>query len=262
MAHAYPSDISREQFERIRPLLETARKKTKPRDLDLYDLFCGILYVLKSGCQGRMVPKEFPDWSNVYAYFRKWSAKREGQPSLLEEALKNVVGEVRQSLGRSARTTFLIVDAQSVKNTDTAEDKGYDGGKLVSGIKRHIAVDTNGLPHAIHITTANVTDRAGALEAFALHKEVLGNVQNVLVDGSYTGEPFATSVQALLSATVEVAKRSELHTFAVIPKRWVVERSFAWLEKCRRLWKNCERKLNTSLQMVALAFLALLLRRS
>jgi transposase len=173
-----------------------------------------------------------------------------------------VVGEVRQSLGRNAQTSFLIVDAQSVKNTDTAENKGFDGGKLVSGIKRHIGVDTNGLPHMIHVTTANVTDRAGALEGFALYQSNLVNVVNVLVDGGYTGEPFALGVKDLLGATVEVAKRSDLHKFAVIPKRWVVERSFAWLEKCRRLWKNCERKLNTSLQMVALAFLALLINKS
>ena len=130
-----------------------------------------------------------------------------------------MVGEVRRSLGRNEQTTFLIVDAQSVKNTDTAENKGFDGGKLVSGIKRHIAVDTNGLPHAIHVTTANVTDRAGALEAFALYKDNLTQVKNVLVDGGYTGEPFATAVYETLGATVEVAKRSELHTFAVIPKR-------------------------------------------
>ena len=105
----------------------------------------------------------------------------------------------------------MIVDAQSVKNADTAGFKGYDAGKKVSGIKRHIAVDTQGLPHAVAVTTAEVTDRKGALAAF---------------------------------------------------KRWVVERSFAWLEKNRRLWKNCERWLNTSLQFVHLAFLALLLRRS
>jgi transposase len=173
-----------------------------------------------------------------------------------------VVGAVRRGLGRSEKTSFLIVDAQSVKNTDTAENKGFDGGKLVSGIKRHIGVDTNGLPHMLLITTANVTDRAGALEAFSLYGEALSEVKNVLVDGGYTGEPFAAGVQKLLGATVEIAKRNELHTFAVIPKRWVVERSFAWLEKCRRLWKNCERKLNTSLQMAVLAFLVLLLKRS
>ena len=153
------------------------------------------------------------------------------------------------------------MDSQSVKNTDSADQKGYDAGKKVSGIKRHIAVDTEGLPHAIHITTANVTDRAGALAMFDQHRDGLSQVRNVLVDGGYTGKPFAAAVQGMLGATVEVVKRSELHTFVVLPKRWVVERSFAWLEKCRRLWKNCERKLNTSLQMVALAFTALILKR-
>ncbi len=153
------------------------------------------------------------------------------------------------------------MDAQSVKNTDTAKNKGYDAGKKVSGIKRHIAVDTQGLPHAIHISTANVGDREGALTMFAQHKQTLSAVKNVLADGGYTGDKFAQAVKTLLGASVEIAKRSELHKFAVIPKRWVVERSFAWLEKCRRLWKNCERKLETSLQFVTLAFLTLLLRR-
>tara|TARA_Y100001001_G_scaffold151839_1_gene163828 strand:- start:2208 stop:2672 length:465 start_codon:yes stop_codon:yes gene_type:complete len=153
------------------------------------------------------------------------------------------------------------VDAQSVKNTDTTENKGYDAGKKVSGIKRHIAVDTQGLPHAIHVTTANVTDRQGAITMITNSKQDLSNVSNFLVDGGYTGEPFAAAIKETLGATVEVAKRSEFHKFTVIPKRWVVERSFGWLEKCRRLWKNCERKINTSLQMVVLAFVRLLVKR-
>ena len=153
------------------------------------------------------------------------------------------------------------MDAQSVKNTDTAKHKGYDAGKKVSGIKRHIAVDTNGLPHAICVTTADVTDRKGALEAFTLHKKSLSKVVSVLADSAYTGQPFADGVDGILGASVQIAKRNELHQFAVIPQRWVVERSFGWLEKCRRLWKNCERQLNTSLQFVHLAFLVILLRR-
>jgi transposase len=156
----------------------------------------------------------------------------------------------------------LIIDAQSVKNTDSARHKGYDGGKKISGIKRHIAVDTQGLPHAIAVTTANVTDRQGALEALKRNASSLDRVHSVLVDGGYTGKPFAKAIEERLGATVQVAKRRELRTFAVMPQRWVVERSFAWLEKCRRLWKNCERKLNTSLQFINLAFLALLLKRS
>ena len=172
-----------------------------------------------------------------------------------------MVGEARIKHGRKEHTSFCIIDAQSVKNTDTAEEKGYDAGKQVSGIKRHIAVDTQGLPHALAVTIASVTDRAGALIALEKEKKNLINVKNVLVDGGYTGEKFAQAVKNLIGAEVEVAKRNELKTFAVIPKRWVVERSFAWLEKCRRLWKNCERKLNNSLQFVVLAFIALLLKR-
>lgn len=163
--------------------------------------------------------------------------------------------------GKEEMTSFCIIDAQSVKNTDTAENKGYDAGKKVSGIKRHIAVDTQGLPHAIHITTANVTDRDGAILMFENAKDSLSMVENVLTDGGYTGEKFAVKISEIINATVEVVKRSELHKFVVLPKRWVVERSFSWLEKCRRLWKNCERKLNTSLQMVVLAFAVLILKR-
>ena len=148
-----------------------------------------------------------------------------------------------------------------MKNTDTAREKGYDAGKKVSGIKRHIAVDTNGLPHAISVTTANITDRNGAIGMTKRNKENLSEVKNVLVDGGYSGEKFEKEIKKIIHATVEVVKRNELHKFVVLPKRWVVERSFAWLEKCRRLWKNCERKLQTSLQMIVVAFISLLLKR-
>lgn len=111
------------------------------------------------------------------------------------------------------------------------------------------------------VTTADETDRQGELDAVGLNKQTLQNVEVVLVDGGYTGQPFTLAIDSLIGARVEVAKRSELHKFAVTPQRWVVERSFAWLEKCRRLWQNCERYLNTSLQFINLAFLSLLLRR-
>ena len=230
--------------------------------MDLYDVFCGVLYLLKGGCQWRMLPADFRDWRTCYKYFRQWS-ERPGpeQESLLEQVLKKSVGAVRQSNGRTEQTSFCIVDSQSVKNTGSAGNKGYDAGKKVSGIKRHIAVDSQGLPHAIHVTTADVADRAGALAMFDRRRADLSRVQNVMADGGYTGKPFAATVQNLLGASVEVVKRNELHTFVVLPKRWVVERSFAWLEKCRRLWKNCEGKLNTSLQMVVLAFAVLILKR-
>nr|WVL54910.1 IS5 family transposase [Xanthomonas nasturtii] len=259
----YPSDMSREQFAHVLPILEQARKRTKPRRMDLYEVWCAVLYVLRTGCQWRALPSDFPKWRTVHSYFAKWSECDDEGVSLLERALKNQVGVARVRQGRNACTRFLIVDAQSVKNTDTAGQKGYDAGKKVSGIKRHIAVDSQGLPHAIAVTTAEVTDRKGALQALERCQSNLTLVQSLLCDGGYTGVPFASGAREILGEqlTVQIAKRSELHTFKVMPKRWIVERSFAWLEKNRRLWKNCERKLNTSLQFIHLAFLALLLRR-
>ena len=257
----YSSDITREHFEKIVSILEKARKKTKPREVDLYDIFCAVLYVLKTACQWKEIPGDFPNWSTVYYYFRIWKHTENEGESIFQIIMRKLVEKHRTDNNRNEKTSFIIIDAQSVKNTDTAKEKGYDGGKKVSGVKRHIAVDTKGLPHAIYVTTANVTDRNGAILMFKKSKENLTEVVNVLTDGGYTGEKFEKEVRAIIDASVEVAKRSELHKFAVIPKRWVVERSFGWLEKCRRLWKNCERQLNTSLQMIVLAFISLILKR-
>jgi transposase len=126
----------------------------------------------------------------------------------------------------------------------------------------HIAVDVLGLPYAILVTTANVSDRDGAVEMFShsdFHK--LPTLKKVLCDGGYTGKVFAAKIQEVIGAEVEIAKRSESRKFVVMPKRWIVERSFGWLDKCRRLWKNCERLIKTSLNMVKLAFVSLLLKR-
>lgn len=120
------------------------------------------------------------------------------------------------------------------------------------------------MPHAIMITTANETDRNGAIEMIDYYRDTTNNLCNVrklLCDSGFTGENFANSIKSLIGAEVEIAKRNELHTFVVIPKRWVVERTFGWLDKCRRLWKNCERKLQNTFQMVTLAFIRLLLKR-
>lgn len=154
-----------------------------------------------------------------------------------------------------------IIDAQSVPNASTALEKGYDGGKKISGIKRHMVSDTQGLPHALLVTKASVTDRNGAIEMISLNLSNFTIVEKFLVDGGYTGEPFANAIKELTGADVEVVKRSELHQFVVLPLRWVVERSFGWIDHARRLWKNCERSLHNSLQMLILAFISILIRR-
>ena len=129
-------------------------------------------------------------------------------------------------------------------------------------MKLHIAVDVIGLPYAAIVTTANISDIAGGIQMFSQPSFYsFSTVQTALCDGTYEGENFAKAIKKLIGANVEVAKRSELHTFAVIPKRWIVERSFGWLDKCRRLWKNCERLIDNTLNMVKLAFLRILLGR-
>ena len=124
-----------------------------------------------------------------------------------------------------------------------------------------MATDTGGLPHGNYLSTASMGERDGARHLIARAWPHLSGVRKLLVDGGYSGPEFAEELKWLVGAELEVAKRNELHTFKVIPKRWVVERSFAWLDKCRRLWKNCERKLHTTLRMIALAFISVLLKR-
>ena len=125
-------------------------------------------------------------------------------------------------------------------------------------------MDILGLPHAIMITTADVTDRNGAVDMVDYYCDITDNlslIKKVLVDGGYTGQNFADEIKRVSNAEVEIVKRNELHTFSVIPKRWIVERSFGWLDKCRRLWKNCERILQKSFQMISLAFIRIILKR-
>ena len=117
------------------------------------------------------------------------------------------------------------------------------------------------MPYGVSVTTANVTDRNEAIEMFSQTELSLPTLKKVLCDGGYTGEEFASRIKELTGADVEIAKRSELHKFVVMPKRWIVERSFGWLDKCRRLWKNCERLLETTLNMVKLAFVSVILKR-
>jgi transposase len=144
-----------------------------------------------------------------------------------------------------------------VKNTWIAVEKGYDAGKKVSGIKRHIAVDTNGLIHTIE----EITDREDAIQMCKRHTETLDKVTNILCDGGYTGPSFAQSIKEAIDCSIETIKCTELHKFVVLPKRWIVERTFAWLENYRRLWKNCERTLENSRQSCLLAGVAILLKR-
>jgi transposase len=129
MRKSYPSDVKREQFEIIKPILEKGSKLTRPMTYDLYDIFCAVLYVLREGCRWRSLPYDYPKWNNVYYHFRKWKTMREDGTTQLDEALKGLVELERVRNGRQPQTSMVIIDSKSIKNSDTAEEKGYDGGK-------------------------------------------------------------------------------------------------------------------------------------
>jgi transposase len=129
MRGIYPSDVSREQFEVIRHHFETARKITHPRSIDVYDIFCAVIYVLREGCRWRSLPHDYPKWQNCYKHYRMWAAKGTDNKSIIERALEELVTSERITKGRNPKPTVSIVDSKSVKNVFTAEEKGYDGGK-------------------------------------------------------------------------------------------------------------------------------------
>jgi transposase len=129
MRTAYPSDVTREQFELIRYHIDTSSKTTHPMDYDIYDIFCGVLYILREGCRWRSLPHDFPKWQNVYYHYRKWKKKRSDGNSILDDILEELVLSERVITGRQPNPTMTIIDSRSVKNAFTAEEKGYDGGK-------------------------------------------------------------------------------------------------------------------------------------
>jgi transposase len=185
----------------------------------------------------------------------------EGKESAWERVLKKLRGLIRNSEERGDETSMVIIDSQSVQNTESAEERGKDPNKKKAGIKRHIGVDILGLPHAVYVTAANVNDRAGAKEMIERNFAALIKVKKFLSGGGCEGGDFARGIKEIHGADVEAVKRCDLSGFHVIPKRRAVERSFARLDKYRRMRRNCERKLSASLQVIPASFVAVLINR-
>lgn len=248
----YPSNLSDSQWQYISNFLDTKRN----RKYELREVLNGILYLVKTGCQWRMLPGDFPDWHIVYYYFSSW--KKNGVIEVLQEAL---VGKTRQESDRKEQPTAGIIDAQSVKSTlVSSESKGFDAGKKVKGIKRHIIVDTLGLVLAVVVQSASVQDRDGAMEVINKMAESWGNITKLFADGGYRGK-LLELVKTNFKIEMEIIKRNELHTFKILPKRWIVERTFSWIDANRRNSKNYERLNDTAVAMVHLSSIRIMLNR-
>jgi putative transposase len=253
----YTSDLTDNEWQVISHCFPKPNKRGRRRQHTYWELLNAIFYLTKTGCQWRNLPAHFAPWRTVYHYFRLW--KNNG----LWEAVHTHLREfVRLLEGRKRQASAAIIDSQSVKSTECSDERGYDAGKKINGRKRHLLVDTMGLSLMVMVLPANFQDRDGArqlLSAF-FTQAPRRRVKHIWADGGYAGTLLEWS-RKLWRCTVEIVKRTELHTFKVLPRRWVVERTFGWLGRYRRLSKDYERQAKTGETMVYLAMIRLMLAR-
>ena len=259
----YPSDLSDVEWAVLRPqaeqvMAEIRRATGRPLVHDLRAMVDAIGYVVRNGIEWRALPVDFPPWEAVYAFFQRWSQR--GLPQRLTDRLR---GRLRVALGRDEQPSAAIVDSESVKGADTvgSDSRGFDSGKKINGRKRHIAVDVEGFLLAVVVTAASVGDRMGAKLLVIALLNTCTRLKLIWADSGYDGNPLAQWVRAVANIAVEVIKRTELHVFKVVPRRWVVERTFGWLMRYRRLCRDYERRPEHHEAMVYWATVMVMTRR-
>ena len=252
----YPSDMTDEEWRAIEPLLPAPARQGRRRRSNLREVLNALRYLVRSGCGWRMLPIHFGPWQTVYWWFRRLTRR------LLFAVLHDVTLMLdRQAQGREPYPSAGILDSQSVKAPQGAQHRGYDAGKKVNGRKRHIAVDTDGRLLMIKLTPADVADSTGAIAVLEALKDRWPGLKHLFGDGAYDRVALLDKA-GMLDFVVEVVKRHEAQVgFEVLPRRWVVERTFGWLVRHRRLVKDYEQRLDVSQAMIHIALGSLLLRR-
>jgi transposase len=255
--------LTDQEWEVLRPqaeavMTELRRATGRPMVHDLRAMLDAIGYVVRNGIEWRALPVDFPPWEAVYAFFQRWSQR--GLPQRLTERLR---AGLRRGMGRQAQPSAAIVDSQSVKAAEWvgASSRGFDSGKKINGRKRHIAVDVEGFLLAVVVTAANIGDRMGAKLLVIALLNTLTRLKLIWADAGYDGTPLSEWVRSVAHITVQIIKRTEAHTFRVLPRRWVVERSFGWLLRYRRLVRDYERQPAHHEAMVYWATVLIMTRR-
>ena len=253
----YASDLTDGEWALISPLMPARNEIGRPRKTDLREVVNALMYIASTGCQWRFLPKDFPPFSTVQKYFYRWRDTR-----LLEKINHRLLLVAREAAGRDVQPSAGVIDSQSVKTTESGGISGYDAGKKVKGRKRHILTDTEGFLVTALVHAADIQDRDGAPAVLAEARFRFPWLRHIFADGGYAGDKLKKALSKMGDWTLDIIRRSDkAKGFEVLPRRWVVERTFGWLGRSRRLAKDWETHLESAIAWLFIAHIRIATRR-